>query len=75
MGTFDSRDAAVAALKPDEVVCATILGDGKPVYFTMPKGVTDDLVKERAFEIRHGRKLSAVERTVDSFARRRRLWA
>lgn len=72
--TFTSRAAALEALKDGEVVCATVLGDGEPVYFLTPLHATDTEVRDRAFEIRHGRKISAAELTLNSMAERRRLF-
>jgi len=72
--TFETRAEAAAALKDGQLICATVLTSGKPVYFLTPIDATDTQVRDRAFEIRNGRKISATELTIDSFAKRRRLW-
>ena len=51
------------------MLCGTMSGD-KPVYFAMAKDATDDEIREKAFEIREGRKMSKVERSLLSIAER-----
>jgi hypothetical protein len=38
-----------------------VLSDGTPVYFVMPKNVTSAELRDRAFQVRHGRSPSATE--------------
>lgn len=74
MLTFETRDAALGALQDGQIVCATIMTGGKPTYFTMQADATDEAVRDRAFEIKHGRKIGATELTIEAMARRRRTW-
>ena len=62
------RDAS-EKLKENEMLCGTMSGD-KPVYFAMAKDATDHEIREKAFEIREGRKMSKVERSLLSIAER-----
>lgn len=62
------RDAS-EKLKETEMLCGTISGD-KPVYFSMEKDSTDGEIREKAFEIREGRKMTKVEKSLLSIAER-----
>ena len=62
------RDAS-EKLKENEMLCGTMSGD-RPVYFSMEKDSTDSEIREKAFEIREGRKMTKVERTLLSIAER-----
>ena len=54
---------AISAKASDEIVCATLVNE-KPVYFTMPEDSTEAEVRGKAFEIRTGREMSKIERTL-----------
>ncbi|MBP01015.1 MAG: hypothetical protein CMG34_07765 [Candidatus Marinimicrobia bacterium] len=58
-----SFQRAKAAAAENEIVCATLKND-KPIYFTMPEDATQADVRAKAFEIRTGRKMSKIERTL-----------
>jgi len=62
------RDAS-EKLKENEMLCGTMSGD-RPVYFSMAKDSTDGEIREKAFEIREGRKMTNVEKTLLSIAER-----
>jgi len=55
---------AVLDCGDDEQVCATLDQEGTPVYFAMPKSATDADVRAKAFELREGRSLSGVEKSL-----------
>jgi hypothetical protein len=59
---FTTYDEAVAAATPDEMVCGTLLKDGEPSYFLMPRGIDDEAVRDRAFQIREGRSMGEYEK-------------
>jgi hypothetical protein len=59
--TFTTFAEAEAACGADDTVCGTVLSDGTPVYFVMPKNVTSAELRDRAFQVRHGRSPSATE--------------
>jgi TPP-dependent 2-oxoacid decarboxylase len=64
--TFRNKQAykrASSAKASDEIVCATLVNE-KPVYFHMPKDSTEAEVRAKAFEIRTGREMSKIERTL-----------
>lgn len=43
------------------MVCATIMKDGEPRYFTMDRDASDEEVRAEAFRIRNGRPMSPLE--------------
>lgn len=45
-------------------VCGTLGLNGEPIYFYMPEGVDDDVVRDEAFRLRNGRVMTAYERLV-----------
>lgn len=60
---YDDWDLASAeAAKLGLTVCGTLLASGEPRYFLAPETVTEDELRERAFEIREGRPMHRVER-------------
>tara|TARA_E500000331_G_scaffold43627_1_gene36332 strand:- start:842 stop:1069 length:228 start_codon:yes stop_codon:yes gene_type:complete len=64
--TFKNKKSfarASAAKAENEIVCATLVNE-KPVYFTMPEDSTEAEVRGKAFEIRTGREMSKIERTL-----------
>lgn len=64
--TFKNKKSfarARAAKAENEIVCATLVNE-KPVYFTMPEDSTEAEVRGKAFEIRTGREMSKIERTL-----------
>lgn len=64
--TFRNRRAFEQAAQQagdDEIVCGTLIDD-KPVYFLMPADATEADVRERAFEVRTGRPMTKIERTL-----------
>lgn len=64
MRTFTEWDKAVAAQEqaadPTQV-CGTFVGE-QPVYYLMAAEATDEQIREAAFEVRNGRKMSVYER-------------
>ena len=63
---FKNRKAfarAEEAKADNEIICATLI-DEKPVYFTMPSSASESEVREKAFEVRTGREMSKIERTL-----------
>tara|TARA_R100000458_G_C8275283_1_gene250304 strand:- start:2793 stop:3038 length:246 start_codon:yes stop_codon:yes gene_type:complete len=54
-------------LNENEMLCGTMINN-KPHYFSMPKDATDMEVREHAFELREGRKMSSIERSLLSIA-------
>jgi hypothetical protein len=56
------RAAQKAAEKRDFTVCGTLDSDGKPIYFTMPKGSTLEEVADAAFLARNGRPPTDTEK-------------
>ena len=60
--------AKQAASAGGEVVCATVMADGQPRYFTVPVGATEEQIRDRAFEIRNGRQIMPVERRLTTLA-------
>jgi hypothetical protein len=53
-------------------LCGTVLADGTPAYFTMPRGSSDDEMEAEAFRVRNGRGMLDVERQLMTIARQRR---
>lgn len=62
--TYASREAVDEALPDGHTVCATLLPDSTPVYFTVALDATEDEVRDTAFQIREQRKLSDSERVL-----------
>ena len=62
MPSFDSFDDAQAAAGPDDMVCGALLKSGEPAYFLMPRGTDQELVRDAAFQLRHGRPMNTYER-------------
>lgn len=64
--TFKNKKSfarAHAAKAENEIVCGTLVNE-KPVYFHMPEDATEAEVRAKAFEIRTGREMSKIERTL-----------
>lgn len=59
---FDSFDEATAAAAANEVVCGTLLSSGEPRYFLVAADASDEMIRDRSFEIREGRPPSSYER-------------
>ncbi len=55
--------SAESNLTEEQMLCATMIG-GKPHYFPMPKDATDVEVREQAFELREGRVMTSIERSL-----------
>lgn len=52
------------------MVCSTIAKDGTPLYFTLPRGASDEEADRAAFRAREGRPMNDVEAWVAEKARR-----
>lgn len=55
------RRVQLEANATGQIVCATIGKGGKPIYFTIPSGADDRVGEAKAFELRHGRKVTQAE--------------
>lgn len=66
--TYDSRESVDAALQDGQSVCATVLSDGTPVYFTVAFDATEDEVRDTAFQVREQRLLTDSERVLIELA-------
>jgi hypothetical protein len=64
MISFATRDEADAAVKPGEQVCACLLDDGSPRYFTIHQDADDLEVQHAAFQVRNGRPMSGAEKVL-----------
>lgn len=67
---FETYDEAAAAREnPDaEMVCGVRMQDESARYFIMPSDAPDQVIHDRAFEIRNGRPVSEYERMIKSLA-------
>lgn len=66
------RKTRKLAEKTGNMVCATLGPDGEtPLYFTLPKGATEGEAMAKAFEVRYGRPLSELEKTLIAKAEQR----
>lgn len=67
MSFLDTRRNRAAFLKAqraageDGRVCGTYSEDGEPLYFVVSRDATDDEVRLRAFEAKHGRPMNHAE--------------
>jgi hypothetical protein len=52
-------------------LCATLAPDGEPVYFEMPSEASDEEVRQAAFAVRYGRKMSSTEQSLIRLAEAR----
>lgn len=52
-------------------LCALVTKDGRPHYFVVPKGATDEQIAAKAFEIREGRPMTPQELLLQYMAERR----
>jgi len=66
--TYVTRAEADTAKTDGEVICATLLPDGTPVYFTVALDATEDEVRDLSFQIREDRKLNDSERVLIAIA-------
>jgi hypothetical protein len=69
---FETYEDAVLARELDtDMVCGVRMEDESARYFLMPCDAPDDVVADRAFEIRNGRPVSNYERVIRELAERR----
>jgi hypothetical protein len=69
---FETWEEADQSRDPDtEMVCGVVMEDKSPRYFVVSRDTEDDVIAERAFEIRNGRPVSSYERTIRELAERR----
>jgi hypothetical protein len=68
---MDLEQLRSAAARSGQMVCATTKPGGKPVYFLVPVGASDDDIDAKAFEKRHGRPMLEGERILRRLARER----
>jgi len=61
MKSYETRDELEAEMPEGHVVCASLLKDGTPRYFSVPADTPDADVRAAAFEIREGRPLGSYE--------------
>ena len=52
----------------DGRVCGVTDENGTPVYFVVSRDATDEEVRARAFEVRHGRPMNRAEMLLDAAA-------
>lgn len=55
-----------------EIVCGTLAEDGTPLYFTMAADASEEELAAEAFQLRHGRPMSSMERTFLNLAIKQR---
>ena len=53
---YTDWDEALAACGEHEQICGTYRGD-EPVYFVMPRDASDTEIRDRAFEVKNGRRM------------------
>ena len=61
MKSYETREELEADMPEGHTVCATLLKDGTPRYFSAPTDTPDDEVRAMAFEVREGRPLGGYE--------------
>lgn len=66
-----NRKAFRQAKKAGGRVCCTFADNGRPIYFNVPEGATDDDISRAAFAAKHGRPISRTEEALASWAKAR----
>lgn len=50
----------------DGMVCGYTDADGVPRYFVVPRGTTDEVIRDRAFQAIHGRPMNRAEQLLSA---------
>ena len=58
--------------KDEEIVCGTYDSNGEPLYFTAPRGATEEEIRNLAFASRNGRPMSNLENGLLNMAEKRK---
>jgi hypothetical protein len=56
----------------DEIVCGTYDDNGEPLYFTAPRGTSEEEIRNLAFAAKNGRPLSLLENGLLDMAEERK---